>query len=331
MSGMSIPEDGSGRIIPLRCTDDRTSTEDLEVTVSSADESLVIADLSEGQVRLRLVAEASGQTTVEVRVSDRLGQAQRNTWIQQFIVTVAEVNDVPFFDTLPAEVLVALPDAAYLELQFGDVDDDSSALEVTMDYSWASWDGTRLKLQPVMAGEWQLTITVSDTENSVSRIIGVIAMALPDILVESVEVDGGIEQVSAGDVVEVIGWVRNSGQADAHFISIRCLADGQLFDVAIIDIVSPGQLRRAVCDWQVPNNDDVVLLSVVIDHALEIEENNDGSTIITIVQPQPSSSTSDEISSGISNEVKIGVTATVIMAIVAAFFLFAPKGVRKMK
>ena len=136
-------------------------------------------------------------------------------------------------------------------------------------------------------------------------------------------------------MVEVIGWVRNSGQADAHFISIRCLADGQLFDVTIIDIVSPGQLRRAVCDWQVPNNDDVVLLSVVIDHALEIresdEENNDGSTIITVVQPQPSSSISDERSSEISNVVKVGVTATVIMAIVAAFFLFAPKGVRKMK
>jgi hypothetical protein len=160
-------------------------------------------------------------------------------------------------------------------------------------------------------------------------------MALPDIYVESVEISDSADHVEAGDVVEVIGWIRNQGQADADFISIRCLADGQLFDVAIIDLITPGQLRRVVCDWQVPTNDDVVLLTVVLDHGLTIREsdesNNDASKVISIVKPEITATGSDSVSAGLTNEVKISAAVGILLVMIAGFFIFAPKGIRKIE
>ena len=295
----------------------------------------MVADLSQGQIRLRLIEEASGQTMVSVVVKDRLGMAERNVWSQQFNVDVSPFNDPPFLQALPAEIFVSMPQAAYQEIEFGDVDDESASLSVTFDYSWASWNGEVIKIQPAVPGEWQLTVSVSDGENTVSRVVNIVAQALPDLYVESVEADGGVDTVSAGDVVEVVGWVRNDGQEDAHFISIRCLADGHLFDVAIIDLVSPGQLRRAVCDWAVPADDNAVMLTVIVDYSLEIresnEENNEAATTVAVITLESDGQSTDSTSSGISNEVKIGATAATIMVIFVVFFLFAPKGIRKIE
>ena len=335
LADIEMVEDGGGRLIPMNCIDDLTAEEDLEITVSSGDEQLVVADMSQGQIRLRLIEEASGQTTVSVEVKDRLGMVERNIWSQQFNVVVSVVNDPPFLQALPAEIFVSMPQAAYQEIEFGDVDDDSASLTVTFDYSWATWNGQIIKIQPAVPGEWQLTITVSDGENSVSRVVGIVAQALPDLYVESVEANGGVDTVSAGDVVEVVGWVRNDGQEDAHFISIRCLADGHLFDVAIIDLVSPGQLRRAVCDWAVPADDNAVMLTVIVDYSLEIresnEDNNEAAVTVAVTTLESNDQSADTTSSGMTNEVKIGATAAAIMAVIAAFFIFAPKGIRKIE
>ena len=335
LADVDMVEDGGGRLIPLICHDDITAEDDLEVIISSDNEDLVVADMSQGQIRLRLIEEASGQTVVSVVVKDRLGMAERNVWSQQFIVDVSPFNDPPFLQALPAEIFVSMPQAAYQEIEFGDVDDESASLSITFDYSWASWNGEVIKIQPAVPGEWQLTVFVSDGENTVSRVVNIVAQALPDLYVESVEADGGVDTVSAGDVVEVVGWVRNDGQEDAHFISIRCLADGHLFDVAIIDLVSPGQLRRAVCDWEVPADDNAVMLTVVVDYSLEIresnEENNEAATTVAVITIESGGQTTDSTSSGISNEVKIGATAAAIMGVIVVFLLFAPKGIRKIE
>jgi subtilase family serine protease len=141
--------------------------------------------------------------------------------------------------------------------------------------------------------------------------------------------------VTAGDIVEVVGWVRNDGQEDAHFISIRCLADGHLFDVAIIDLVSPGQLRRAVCDWPVPADDNAVMLTVVVDYSLEIresnEDNNEASVSVAVTTVESNGQSAESTASGMTNEVKIGATAAAIMAVIAVFFMFAPKGIKKIE
>lgn len=335
IADFELTEDGSGRILPVQCTDDLTAVEDLELAVSSSDVGIIEADITEGQVRVKLVPEASGEAVIRVSVMDRPGMLERNTWSQEFTVTVQNVNDAPVFSPLASEVLVSLPSTASVDLEFSDIDNSNNELTVSFDYSWASFESGKMVLQPATAGEWELTITISDGINTVSQVVTVVAMALPDIYVDSVEISDSADHVEAGDVVEVIGWIRNQGQADAEFISVRCLADGQLFDVAIIDLVAPGQLRRVVCDWQVPTNDDVVLLTVVLDHSLTIREsdesNNNASKVISIVEPEITATGSDSVSAGLTNEVKISAAVGLILALIAGFFIFAPKGVRKIE
>jgi len=335
IADFELTEDGSGRIFPVQCTDDLTAVEDLELTVSSSDVSIIEADIIEDQVRIKLVPEASGVAIISVSVMDRPGMLERNTWSQEFTVTVQNINDAPIFSTLASEVLVSLPSTTFVDLEFSDIDNSNNELTVSFDYSWATFESGRMKLQPATAGEWELTITISDGINTVSQVVTVVAMALPDIYVESVEISDSADHVEAGDVVEVVGWIRNQGQADADFISIRCLADGKLFDVAIIDLVAPGQLRRVVCDWQVPTNDDVVLLTIVLDHGLTIREsdesNNNATKVISIVEPEITATGSDSVSAGLTNEVKISAAVGLILALIAAFFIFAPKGIRKIE
>ncbi|MGY8702444.1 MAG: CARDB domain-containing protein [Candidatus Poseidoniales archaeon] len=335
IADLELTEDGSGRILPVQCTDDLTAVEDLEMAVSSSDVGIIEADIIEGQVRIKLVPETSGEAVIRVSVMDRPGMLERNTWSQEFTVTVENVNDAPVFSPLASEVLVSLPSTTSIDLEFSDIDNSNNELTVSFDYSWASFESGRMVLQPTAAGEWELTITISDGINTVSQVVTVVAMALPDIYVDSVEISDSADHVEAGDVVEVIGWIRNQGQADADFISVRCLADGQLFDVAIIDLVAPGQLRRVVCDWQVPTNDDVVLLTVVLDHSLTIREsdesNNNASKVISIVEPEITATGGDSVSAGLTNEVKISGAVGLILALIAAFFIFAPKGIRKIE
>jgi hypothetical protein len=335
IADFELTEDGSGRIFPVQCTDDLTAVENLELAVSSSDISIIEADIIEDQVRIKLVPEASGEAVISVSVMDRPGMEERNTWSQEFTVTVQNVNDAPVFSTLASEIMVSLPSTTFVDLEFSDIDNSNNELTVNFDYSWATFESGRMKLQPATAGEWELTITISDGTNTVSQIVTVVAMALPDIYVESVEISDSADHVEAGDVVEVIGWIRNQGQADADFISIRCLADGKLFDVAIIDLVAPGQLRRVVCNWQVPTNDDVVLLTVVLDHGLTIREsdesNNDASKVISITEPEITATGSDSVSAGLTNEVKISAAVGLILILITGFFIFGPKGIRKIE
>ncbi|MBT7938614.1 MAG: hypothetical protein HN696_05575, partial [Euryarchaeota archaeon] len=335
IADFELTEDGAGRILPVQCTDDLTAVEDLEFAVSSSDISVIEADIIEEQIRIKLVPEASGVAVISVSVMDRPGKEERNTWSQEFTVTVQNVNDAPVFSTLASEILVSLPSTTLVDLEFSDIDNSNNELSVSFDYSWATFESGKMKLQPATTGEWELTITISDGTNTVSQVVTVVAMALPDIYVESVEVSDSADHVEAGDVVEVVGWIRNQGQADADFISIRCLVDGQLFDVAIIDLVAPGQLRRVVCNWQVPTNDDVALLTIVLDHGLTIREsdesNNNASKVISITEPEITSTGSDSVSAGLTNEVKISAAVGLILILITGFFIFAPKGIRKIE
>ena len=335
IADFELMEDGAGRIFPVQCTDDITAVEDLELAVSSSDISVIEADIVEEQIRIKLVPEASGVAVINVSVMDRPGMEERNTWSQEFTVTVQNVNDAPVFSTLASEILVSLPSSTLVDLEFSDIDNSNSELTVSFDYSWATFESGKMKLQPATTGEWELTITISDGTNTVSQVVTVVAMALPDIYVESVEISDSADHVESGEVVEVVGWIRNQGQADADFISIRCLADGHLFDVGIIDLVAPGQLRRVVCNWQVPTNDDVVLLTIVLDHGLAIREsdesNNNASKVISITEPEITSTGSESTSAGLTNEVKISAAVGMILIVITGFFIFAPKGIRKIE
>ena len=64
-----------------RCTDDRATNEDLQVQFTNTNEDLVAVDLTEGDVRLRLLPVlASGQAIIGVMVIDPAG----NTWQDAF-------------------------------------------------------------------------------------------------------------------------------------------------------------------------------------------------------------------------------------------------------
>ena len=83
-----------------RCTDDRATNEDLQVQFTNTNEDLVV-DLTEGDVRLRLLPEASGQAIIGVMVIDLLGTHGR-----PFLVVDA-VDDPPvvaeFQSLIPVE------------------------------------------------------------------------------------------------------------------------------------------------------------------------------------------------------------------------------------
>ena len=55
-----LQEDGGGLILPLlsRCSDDRTDVDNLVVTFQNSNPDVVEVDLTEGQVRIKLVTEA---------------------------------------------------------------------------------------------------------------------------------------------------------------------------------------------------------------------------------------------------------------------------------
>ena len=70
-----LTEDGGGIILPLlsRCSDDRTSVDDLSVTFDNSNPNLIEVDLTEGQVRIKLLPEASGTAQIVTTVTDTSG------------------------------------------------------------------------------------------------------------------------------------------------------------------------------------------------------------------------------------------------------------------
>ena len=82
-----------GVLIPFldRCVDDRSTTENLSVSFAIADDSLLSATMEQDDIKLVLMPEQHGVTTVTVTVSDEAG----NTWQETFIVSVEEIDDKP--------------------------------------------------------------------------------------------------------------------------------------------------------------------------------------------------------------------------------------------
>ena len=87
----TLLEDNGGIILPLlrRCSDDRTANTDLSVQFSNTNEELVAVDLTEGDVRLRLLPEANGQAIIGITVSDAAGNAgpMRSPWWSMPLMT----------------------------------------------------------------------------------------------------------------------------------------------------------------------------------------------------------------------------------------------------
>ena len=326
-----LDEDGGGLVLPLltRCTDDRTSPSDLSVTFQNSNPELVEVTLSEGQIRVALQRNMHGIANIVTTVSDDAG----NTWSENWIITVDEVDDLPVLDEFPAVIPVEHDTPSTIQFTYSDI--DSTDLTVSTNRSWAtaSLENRTITITPPTPGFQSFDLTLCDDSNCVSRTVDIEVLALPDLFVESIELDE--QTLTSGDIVEVSVFVRNSGQAEAGFVSVRIEGDNSMLHIGEIAVISPGGLGVVSFDWQIPDSDNLVTLNAIVDRSLDIDEsdetNNEQRLNVVISQSEDPDSSSDGSSIQISDTVSIIGTLGLVILLVGLYALFAPAKIRKIE
>ena len=328
---LELSEDGVGRLMPIliTCSDDRGNNTELQLTVTQDRSDIVNVDVVGDQIRVSQKDEQSGDTIVTATVTDAAG----NFWQQDFTVTVSTLNDAPFFsEAIPTTVVVSLGEVYLLPLSFDDV--DSSTLSVDTSYSWAYWnqqDG-RLELNPTVAGEYDLQITISDGDLSVVRNVNIEVMATAELSFEEVTVEGNL---SSGNEVEVQVHIRNNGQSNAYFVTVHCKADGDLLKVVTVPEIRSGMVETAICPWVVPMNDDTVLLEIELDGGDDVFESNPDdnsySSVLSIEIVSATQPTVVDSSFAVGQATVWGGTIMVLLLLVGLFLMFGPAPIRKIK
>jgi hypothetical protein len=325
-----LTEDGGGRILPFlyRCTDDRTTYENLQVSFSNSNPDLVVIDLTEGDIRLSLQSESSGQATIQTTVTDAAG----NTWVETFITNVQNVDDTPVLQEFQSLVPVELSIPTEISFDYSDV--DSSGLTASSNRSWVTVDvfNKTLTVNAPTPGFSSVLISLCDQTSCHERILDLEVLALPDLYVE--EIDIGTDIIRSGDIVSIRVLVRNIGQAEASMISVRCEANSELIDFETLPSLQPGTVAYVTCDWQVPDDKEQIQIRAVIDRGLEIkegqEDNNEGLLAVAI-EPALTSDNLNSNSDQISDSVFVGLTAFAILAIGGAFIFLTPAKIKKLE
>ena len=326
----SLTEDGGGRILPFlyRCTDDRTAYEDLQVSFSNSNPDLVVVDLTEGDIRLSLQPESSGQASIQTTVTDEAG----NIWIEQFLVQVQNVDDSPLLQEFQSLVPVELSIPTVLSFDYSDV--DSSGLTASTNRSWAVVDvmNKTITVNAPTPGFTSVLVSLCDQTSCVERILDLEVLALPDLYVE--EIDIGDDVIRAGDIVSVRILVRNIGQAEASLISVRCESNSELVDFETLPMLQPGTVAYVTCDWQVPQDKEQVQFRAIIDRGLEIdegqEENNVG-VLAVAIEPALSTSSDQSSSSQLSDGMFWSLTVLALFAIAGVFIFLTPAKIKKLE
>ena len=325
-----LSEDNGGLILPFlsRCSDDRGTVDDLQVSFTNTDESVVAVDLAEGDVRLRLLPEASGQSVIGITVTDSAG----NTWSQTFTVDVAPVDDPPVLAEFPPIIPVEHDIETVISVDWTDID-SAGLLTASTNRSWATVDLTSsiVSVTPPTVGFHTVLLSVCDQSTCTEREIDLEVMALPDRLIESI--DFGTDEITQGDIITMRVLVRNQGQADATMVSVRCQTDQQLIDVQTIAIVQPGELQSVMCDWQVPDDARVLRFSAVVDRGLEIPEgdetNNEIEELVAI--SERTDSEGDEAQGGLSAQVASIAFVVVAVGILGLIVFLMPPKIKKIE
>ena len=326
----SLIEDGGGRILPFlhRCSDDRSQNENLVVSFTNTNPALVAIDLTEGDVRVRLLPEVSGFATITTTVADEAG----NTWSEVFMISVSAVDDAPTLTEFQSIIPVQLSVPTTIDFAYGDIDSD--ALTANTNRSWASvdMDLRTITINAPAAGFHSVLVSICDQTSCAERTMDLEVMALPDLVIESI--DQGEGSIVAGDVAAIRVFVRNNGQADASMISVRCEMNTELISIGTLPILRPGELGVVTCDWAVPEQAGLVQIRAVVDRGLEIDEgdetNNEG---VIAVEIEVNSANADTSSSGtpISEGVFVGVTVLALIGIVGLFAYLTPAKIRKLE
>ncbi len=320
-----LSEDNGGIILPFlsRCSDDRATNEDLNVAFTNTDESVVAVDLAEGDVRLRLLPEASGQSVIGITVTDPAG----NTWSQTFTVDVAPVDDPPVVVEFPPIIPVEHELETVINMTWSDID-SPDLVTASTNRSWATVDLTSnvVKVTPPTVGFHTVLLSVCDQTSCTEREIDLEVMALPDLVVESI--DFGTDDITQGDLITMRVLVRNQGQADATMVSVRCQTDQQLIDVQTIAIIQPGELQSVRCDWQVPEDARVLRFSAVVDRGLEIPEGDETNNAMEelVAINERADATNDGAEGGVAaGVVSIGIVVIALGILGLIIFMMPPK------
>lgn len=332
-----LSEDGGGLILPLltRCSDDRTSTDELNVVFQNSDSSVIEVDLTQGQIRLKLIPESSGTSQITVTVSDVAG----NSWSESFTVDVAQVDDNPVLAEFPSVVPVDLSSTTSVPFTLNDIDSEESELSITTNRSWAvaNLSERLILIDAPTPGFTSVLVTACDSSGCVERILDLEVRALPDLSIEELRLNK--DTVRADDIVEIKVMVRNSGQVSATMIGVRCLVDGSTIGTGIIPVLQPGELGTITCDWQVPQDDTSALVEVVVDRGTEIDETNEennAAELIIGIAPSEDGTPSDDTGSsqgetGLSQTIIWIGTGGALLLMLALFGLLAPSKIRKIE
>ena len=324
-------EDGGGRILPFlhRCEDDRTVNENLVVSFTNTNPNLVLVDLSQGDVRVRLMPEVSGFATVTTTVLDEAG----NAWSEVFMITVSSVDDAPTLTEFQSIIPVQLSVPTTLDFTYSDI--DSNELTSSTNRSWASVDmaARTITVNAPSPGFHSVLVSICDQTTCTERAMDLEVMALPDLVIEAI--DAGDDAIVAGDVAEVRVFVRNNGQADASMISVRCEMNSELISIGTLPILRPGELGSVTCDWGVPEQTGVVQIRAVVDRGLEIDEgdetNNEAAIAVEIEASPSTNGDSSSSSINISDGAFYGLTIFGLLAIVGAFAFLSPAKIKKLE
>tara|TARA_B100001093_G_scaffold107431_1_gene99706 strand:- start:3355 stop:5739 length:2385 start_codon:yes stop_codon:yes gene_type:complete len=320
-------EDGPGLLIPLinACQDDRTSNENLTVSLSVADDSLISASLVQEDIKLVLLPETFGVTTVTVVVSDEAA----NSWVETFLVYVEEVDDVPNLNEFPSIIPVESGKSTTITFSYFDI--DSTGLTVTTDKTWAVVDlssSTITVTPPSLSSSMPIIVTLCDQSSCVNRTMLLEVLTLAELSIEQIVITP--ENIREGDLVEVRVYVRNSGQEEASSISVRCQSGNNLIAIQSISILMPGQLGVVTCDWLVFESGSKTI-SVEVDRANEVSEGDENNNIQS-VSVEVLDSDSDTTSSSDSIKATTVWIATFIglAVIIGLFTVLAPGKIKKL-
>ena len=328
-----MEEDGGGLILPLlsRCSDDRTSVSDLDVKFENTNTDLIEVDLTEGQIRVRLISEASGIAQITTTVTDTAG----NSWSEVSTFNVANIDDKPNLEEFLGVVPVEHGYTHNISFELSDVDTLNQNLVVTTNRSWASVDMNNRKLivDAPTPGFTSVLVTACDESNCVDRILDLEVRALAELYIEEIRIK---EDITAGEIFEVNVFVRNSGQVKATMIGVRCTADGQSFGSGTIQLLEPGQMGSIICDMEAPQGDDSLLITAEVDRGTSIDEvdedNNVQSTLLTIGDAIEDKSKSDDDSQISLGPNAIYIASALILVFIAIIFVaLAPPKIKKLE
>ena len=321
-------EDGGGILIPFinNCYDDRTSNENLSVVFEVEDESLISVDISQGDIRILLGNEKSGVTTVLVSVYDESG----NRWQETFVVSVSSVDDPPILNEFPSVVPVELQVPSQVPFSYSDI--DSTELTAYTNRSWATIDlesGYITVSAPSAGLIVPVEVNLCDQNTCVQRILDLEVQSLADLEVEDILISQ--DEIYQKDLLPIRVYVRNSGDAEASLVSVRCQNGNELIDLETISILQPGELGVVTCEWQVPEDIYSANITVELDRGGVITEGNETNNIqsisIEIIEKAESDSTSSSFD--ISSSTVWLITILVLILIIGLFKFAAPPKIRK--